>query len=165
MVPLCEEYTRYTDGKPRSITWHNSSNIGAPMAATSEEGRGKADPSPSSDDSPLGRRGGEAQQASAGDGKAQEKTISCVSCRKRKLKCDRIKPKCGTCTRLRHECEYPERRRTLGSKRRNMKELEARLGMNIPSRQERVSLTVPSTSRNPTRCRIQDVGRSEYDFG
>jgi hypothetical protein len=165
MVPLCEEYTRYTDGKPRSITWHNSSNIGAPMAATSEEGRGKADPSPSSDDSPLGRRGGEAQQASAGDGKAQEKTISCVSCRKRKLKCDRIKPKCGTCTRLRHECEYPERRRTLGSKRRNMKELEARLGMNIPSCQERVSLTVSSTSRNPTRCRIQDVGRSEYDFG
>jgi hypothetical protein len=60
---------------------------------------------------------------------AAEKTISCVSCRKRKLKCDRIKPKCGTCSRLRHECEYPERRRNLGSKRRNMKELEARLGI------------------------------------
>jgi hypothetical protein len=134
------------------------------MAATSEEGR--ADPSPSSDDSPTGGgRGGEAQQASTGDGKAPEKTISCVSCRKRKLKCDRLKPKCGTCTRLRHECEYPERRRTLGSKRRNMKELEARLGMNIPSCQERLSLTVSSTSRNPTRCRIQDVGRSGYDFG
>ena len=57
-----------------------------------------------------------------------EKTISCVSCRKRKLKCDRVKPKCGTCTRLRHECEYPVRRRNMGSKRRNMKELEARLG-------------------------------------
>lgn len=56
------------------------------------------------------------------------KTISCVSCRKRKLKCDRIKPRCGTCTRLRHECEFPERKRNLGSKRRNMKELEARLG-------------------------------------
>lgn len=63
------------------------------------------------------------------DKKPIEKTISCVSCRKRKLKCDRVKPKCGTCTRLRHECEYPERRRNLGSKRRNMKELEARLGM------------------------------------
>ncbi|KAF4626934.1 hypothetical protein G7Y89_g11226 [Cudoniella acicularis] len=59
--------------------------------------------------------------------KAAEKTISCVSCRKRKLKCDRVKPKCGTCSRLRHECEFPERRRNLGSKRRNMKELEARL--------------------------------------
>lgn len=58
-----------------------------------------------------------------------DKTISCVSCRKRKLKCDRIKPRCGTCIRLRHECEFPERKRNLGSKRRNMKELEARLGM------------------------------------
>ena len=58
-----------------------------------------------------------------------ERTISCVSCRRRKLKCDRAKPKCGTCSRLRHECEYPERRRNLGSKRRNIKELEARLGM------------------------------------
>jgi hypothetical protein len=70
--------------------------------------------------------------SAGGDDKATapiEKTISCVSCRKRKLKCDRVKPKCGTCSRLRHECEYPERRRNLGSKRRNMKELEARLGM------------------------------------
>ena len=63
------------------------------------------------------------------DGKPPEKTISCTSCRKRKLKCDRVKPSCGTCSRLRHDCEYPERRRNLGSKRRNMKELEARLGM------------------------------------
>lgn len=58
-----------------------------------------------------------------------EKTISCVSCRKRKLKCDRTKPKCSTCARLRHDCVYPERRRNTGSKRRNMKELEARLGI------------------------------------
>lgn len=65
----------------------------------------------------------------AGEGKEKgtEKTISCVSCRRRKLKCDRVKPKCGTCGRLRHECEYPERRRNTGNKRRNMKELEARL--------------------------------------
>ncbi|KAE8454281.1 hypothetical protein EG329_005206 [Mollisiaceae sp. DMI_Dod_QoI] len=96
---------------------------------------------PPSEVDPLSRppnhRGGstvEAQPSAAGpsasaanEGKPIEKTISCVSCRKRKLKCDRIKPKCGTCTRLRHDCEYPERRRNLGSKRRNMKELEARL--------------------------------------
>ncbi|ESZ92849.1 fungal specific transcription factor domain-containing protein [Sclerotinia borealis F-4128] len=62
-----------------------------------------------------------------GKEKGAEKTISCVSCRRRKLKCDRVKPKCGTCGRLRHECEYPERRRNVGTKRRNMKELEARL--------------------------------------
>ena len=72
-----------------------------------------------------------------------EKTISCVSCRKRKLKCDRTKPKCGTCMRLRHECEYPERRRNLGSKRRNMKELEARLGVfSWPSMKRQISAMV-----------------------
>ncbi|QSZ29267.1 hypothetical protein DSL72_003779 [Monilinia vaccinii-corymbosi] len=63
-----------------------------------------------------------------GKEKGAEKTISCVLCRRRKLKCDRVKPKCGTCGRLSRECEYPERRRnTGGAKRRNMKELEARL--------------------------------------
>ncbi|KHJ31549.1 putative fungal specific transcription factor domain-containing protein [Erysiphe necator] len=69
-------------------------------------------------------------QSSNTNQKALEKTISCVSCRKRKLKCDRIKPKCGTCVRLRHECEYPERRRNLGAKRARSskeKEIEARL--------------------------------------
>jgi hypothetical protein len=65
------------------------------------------------------------------DGKVAEKTISCVSCRKRKLRCDRVKPQCGTCIRLRHDCEFPERRRNTGSKRRNMKELEARLGTSM----------------------------------
>ncbi|KAH9214645.1 hypothetical protein DL95DRAFT_300216 [Leptodontidium sp. 2 PMI_412] len=73
------------------------------------------------------------ESTTTGDGKAPEKTISCTSCRKRKLKCDRIKPSCGTCSRLRHDCEYPERRRNLGSKRRNMKELEARLATQTPT--------------------------------
>jgi hypothetical protein len=41
----------------------------------------------------------------------KQKQMSCVSCRDRKLKCDRGMPKCGTCTRLRGDCEYPERRR------------------------------------------------------
>lgn len=59
---------------------------------------------------------------------AAEKTISCISCRGRKLKCDRVKPKCGTCIRLRNNCEYPERRRNVGTRRRNMRDLEARLG-------------------------------------
>ena len=98
------------------------------MSTSSEDG--VADPTSGGTSSTHGS----AQQSGpskGGDDKVPapaEKTISCVSCRKRKLKCDRIKPKCGTCSRLRHECEYPERRRNLGSKRRNMKELEARLG-------------------------------------
>ena len=63
--------------------------------------------------------GGEAPRA---------KRVACVICRKRKLKCDGSKPKCGTCARLGHCCAYDEVRRKSGPKRGYVKELEARLG-------------------------------------
>lgn len=98
------------------------------MSATSDS----ASAEPETNTQPSGSNGGESTTTGAGGGggggKPIEKTISCVSCRRRKLKCDRAKPACGTCLRLRHDCEYPERRRNLGAKRRNIKELEARLG-------------------------------------
>ncbi|GAA6002603.1 hypothetical protein JCM5350_005700 [Sporobolomyces pararoseus] len=31
---------------------------------------------------------------------------ACMLCRKRKLRCDGIRPKCGTCARLSHDCVY-----------------------------------------------------------
>ncbi|GAA6046924.1 hypothetical protein JCM3770_003432 [Rhodotorula araucariae] len=31
---------------------------------------------------------------------------ACTLCRKRKLRCDGVRPKCGTCMRLNHECVY-----------------------------------------------------------
>lgn len=94
------------------------------MSATSEKSQADPSRSASAEDIRDGEVPGPSMTANA---KAPEKTISCVSCRKRKLKCDRVKPKCGTCTRLRHECEFPERRRNQNTKRRNIKELEARL--------------------------------------
>lgn len=57
--------------------------------------------------------------------------LACVSCRARKLKCDRTKPACTRCTRIGSECCYPESRRKPAFKRRNVKELEERLGMSI----------------------------------
>ncbi|RDW59491.1 hypothetical protein BP6252_12578 [Coleophoma cylindrospora] len=87
-----------------------------------------------------------------------EKTISCVSCRRRKLKCDRIKPKCGTCSRLRHDCEYPERKRNLGTKRRNMKQLEARLA---EVETKLVSESKASQSRSTER---KASGYAEHDW-
>jgi hypothetical protein len=110
---------------------------------------------------PAPGAGAGAGPSKAGDGKVPEKTISCVSCRKRKLKCDRTKPKCGTCIRLRHDCEYPERRRNLGSKRRNMKELEARLGM--PPDLRIINgpvLILCSSSRDPAGIRAEIGGHS-----
>ena len=55
------------------------------------------------------------------------KRIACVLCRKRKLKCDGDRPKCKTCERLGHICEYNEERKKSGPKRGYVKLLEARL--------------------------------------
>ncbi|CAJ2506186.1 Uu.00g003160.m01.CDS01 [Anthostomella pinea] len=54
-------------------------------------------------------------------------TLSCVACRNRKLKCDRVKPICARCAKVNGDCVYPESRRKPAFKRRNVRELEARL--------------------------------------
>lgn len=51
-------------------------------------------------------------------------------CRKRKLKCDGIRPSCSTCSRLGHNCAYDEQRRKSGPKRGYVKALEERLSEN-----------------------------------
>ncbi|OAA44817.1 binuclear zinc transcription factor [Metarhizium rileyi] len=53
--------------------------------------------------------------------------LACVICRSRKLKCDRAKPSCTRCRKVGGECVYPESRRKSTHKRRNVKEIEARL--------------------------------------
>src|SRR5699024_5216917 len=60
---------------------------------------------------------------------AATEPLACVSCRSRKLKCDRTKPACARCVKGGAGCCYPESRRKPTFKRRNVKELEARLGM------------------------------------
>lgn len=54
--------------------------------------------------------------------------LACVACRSRKLKCDRTKPACSRCSKLKADCTYPESRRKPAFKRRNVKELADRLG-------------------------------------
>lgn len=46
---------------------------------------------------------------------------------------DRLKPACSRCSRINSECLYPEARRKPAFKRRNVKELEERLGTSTPS--------------------------------
>ncbi len=77
-------------------------------------------------DSPPERTG--TTMISQDGGAPRPKRVACVICRKRKLKCDGGKPKCGTCARLGHCCAYDEVRRKSGPKRGYVKELEARLG-------------------------------------
>jgi len=78
--------------------------------------------------SPPGDVNGTADAASGGDSNVPKlKRIACIICRKRKLKCDGIKPSCSTCTRLGHSCAYDEVRRKSGPKRGYVKALEERL--------------------------------------
>ncbi|KAH8673956.1 hypothetical protein BX600DRAFT_509177 [Xylariales sp. PMI_506] len=58
---------------------------------------------------------------------ATSEPLSCTACRNRKLKCDRAKPACARCVKSSSECVYPESRRKPAFKRRNVRELEARL--------------------------------------
>ncbi|PNY24693.1 Binuclear zinc transcription factor [Tolypocladium capitatum] len=53
--------------------------------------------------------------------------LACVSCRSRKLRCDRTKPACARCLRVGGECVYPESKRKPTFRRRNVEALEARL--------------------------------------
>ncbi|KAI1492332.1 fungal-specific transcription factor domain-containing protein [Biscogniauxia mediterranea] len=55
------------------------------------------------------------------------KRLACMICRKRKLRCDGVKPSCSTCTRLGHSCAYDEVRKKSGPKRGYVKALEERL--------------------------------------
>lgn len=84
------------------------------------------------------------------------KRVACAICRKRKLKCDGGRPKCGTCARLGHNCAYDEIRRKSGPKRGYVKELEARLGIFTNRDRFIVSAVltlcpIPSTGRDPTQ--------------
>ncbi|KAK4190125.1 transcriptional activator protein acu-15 [Podospora australis] len=58
---------------------------------------------------------------------ASTEPLACVSCRSRKLKCDRKKPVCTRCLNAGGDCVYPESRRKPAFKRRNVRELEERL--------------------------------------
>ncbi|KAK0666183.1 putative binuclear zinc transcription factor [Cercophora samala] len=79
-------------------------------------------PSTSSPDGPS-----ELPTASGSGTGAAHEPLACVSCRTRKLKCDRRKPNCTRCARSGGECHYPESRRKPAFKRRNVRELEERL--------------------------------------
>lgn len=68
----------------------------------------------------------------AGAGAGNLEPLACVACRSRKLRCDRTKPACARCVKLKASCVYPESRRKPALKRRNVRELEERLGMYIP---------------------------------
>ncbi|KAI1456908.1 hypothetical protein F4805DRAFT_467748 [Annulohypoxylon moriforme] len=89
---------------------------------TAANDSGSQDTSPNADASPSA-----APQGQNNGNVPRPKRLACMICRKRKLRCDGIKPSCSTCTRLGHACAYDEVRRKSGPKRGYVKALEERL--------------------------------------
>ncbi|KAI1206436.1 uncharacterized protein F4807DRAFT_439078 [Annulohypoxylon truncatum] len=87
------------------------------------------------------------------------KRLACMICRKRKLRCDGIKPSCSTCTRLGHACAYDEVRRKSGPKRGYVKALEERLKQVetlLNKTQEPPSFNVsPDTAKTPSNVTFE----------
>ncbi|KAK3393442.1 binuclear zinc transcription factor [Podospora didyma] len=54
-------------------------------------------------------------------------SLSCFGCRNKKLKCDRIWPRCGRCLRLGEACIFPGSRQSQVGKRKKVRDLEAKL--------------------------------------
>lgn len=65
-------------------------------------------------------------QANRNAGKSKRHT-ACELCRRRKLKCDGVKPTCGTCVRLKKTCQYTTVHKKSGPQRGYLKRLEDRL--------------------------------------
>lgn len=88
---------------------------------------------------------------------ADRRVLACGTCRRRKLKCEGGKPKCATCQRLGHPCEYDEVRKKSGPKRGYVKELEARL------KHVETLLTSQTTSAQSQRPQQRRTQTQEFD--
>ncbi|KAK1638757.1 hypothetical protein BDP81DRAFT_514203 [Colletotrichum phormii] len=84
----------------------------------------------------------------------------CTQCRTRKLWCDRVRPRCGRCSRLGDSCDYPQSRRANVGRRKRVHELEAKL-----EQLERLAKTGDnsSTSEND-ETPPQQIANESVDF-
>ncbi|RYO73852.1 hypothetical protein DL766_010638 [Monosporascus sp. MC13-8B] len=119
--------------------------------------------SPGSDESPPADSSTAAPPSSSSNANVPKpKRLACTICRKRKLRCDGIKPSCSTCTRLGHSCAYDEVRRKSGPKRGYVKALEERLkqverllNTQEPSRNASADVTkTPTVSFEPSQSHM-----------
>ena len=85
------------------------------------------------------------------------KRLACMICRRRKLKCDGVRPSCSTCSRLGHTCAYDEVRRKSGPKRGYVKALEERLSEQRPRRSRSPSAILTRACRTG-RDAAEDAG-------
>ncbi|KAH8720855.1 Citrinin biosynthesis transcriptional activator mrl3 [Beauveria bassiana] len=99
-----------------------------------------------------------ASDAPSADTAADLEPLSCVSCRAKKLKCDRSKPACARCVKVHGDCLYPQSRRKPTFKRKNVKELEARLA-------QVEGMLKDINGKEPSQGSTEDLEPSEGSFG
>lgn len=97
------------------------------MPGSEDNGNGNASPSPIDDHAGNDLNDGTQDNVPDNASVPKPKRLACMICRKRKLKCDGLRPSCSTCSRLGHSCAYDEQRRKSGPKRGYVKALEERL--------------------------------------
>jgi len=100
-----------------------------PVAAATTATAASSSPSSASSASPpVSAAADSAADATASSNPSQPpKHIACTTCKKRKLKCDGARPKCGTCQRGAKDCEYSTERKKSGPKKGYVKILEDRV--------------------------------------
>ncbi|RSL43548.1 hypothetical protein CEP51_016347 [Fusarium floridanum] len=58
----------------------------------------------------------------------QQTRMSCLTCRSKKLRCDRVLPSCSRCTQSGEDCVFPGSRKSKTGRPRKIRELETKLG-------------------------------------
>ncbi|KAH8901540.1 hypothetical protein GQ53DRAFT_707900 [Thozetella sp. PMI_491] len=79
---------------------------------------------------------------------------ACEECRKKKLRCDRRRPKCGACLNAQVPCRVNERRAPRGNKRENINNLYHRIA----------ELECLQASTQPRDVTEIEIGRQEFDL-
>ncbi|KAJ5278608.1 hypothetical protein N7478_003980 [Penicillium angulare] len=59
----------------------------------------------------------------------QQPGLACEECRRRKARCDRVRPQCGICTDSGRQCVYVDKRSPRGPKKGQLKELRSRMAV------------------------------------
>ncbi|KAL6867816.1 hypothetical protein J3F83DRAFT_765749 [Trichoderma novae-zelandiae] len=102
-----------------------------------------------------------ATAATAGDGTRQQPGLACEECRRRKARCDRVRPKCGICADSGRNCVVLDKRSQRGPKKGQLKDLRSRLMMleqrlvgqndalSLPQEPDSLSCSTPSEKVSP----------------
>ncbi|GAD96962.1 C6 transcription factor [Paecilomyces variotii No. 5] len=107
---------------------------------------------PDSEVEPVGQNG---SKAGSGLKRKRPTTVSCELCKLRKVKCDRVQPSCGWCSRNGQLCEYKERKKP-GLRAGYGKELEQRL--------DKLEAIIQSQGRIIETYVLQNQPRPNHEF-